>query len=168
MQRQIPTATVAAGAATAPNAAREYVAALARGDARAFAAVTGSSVTSSAMASKRWELFGSSLREEAMEFTPDEPGASSECTSIVLTGGALALEDAISSVSPDMAEPHRLRILVRAKSSHSWFVLGAEARPQDAGESGHDAQVPKKPVILLASNVDGMAHHLLRPPARRT
>jgi hypothetical protein len=149
MRRQIPTATAEPGATTAPAAARDYVVALARGDARRFAAVTGSSVTTSAMESKRRELFGSALRKETMEFTPDQPGAAMECTSIVLQGGALALEDAISSVSPDMADPHRLRILVRAKSPHSWFVLGAEAQLHDGTGSDPDAQVPKKPVILL-------------------
>jgi hypothetical protein len=149
MRQQIPTATAEPGAATAPEAAREYVVALARGDARKFAAVTGSSVTTSAMESKRKELFGSALRKETMEFTPDEPGAALECTSIVLTGGALALEDAISSVSPDMADPHRLAILVRAKSAHSWFVVGAEGPPQDSEESDPEALTLKKPVILL-------------------
>jgi hypothetical protein len=166
--QQVPTSTAEPGAATAPAAAREYVVALARGDARKFAAVTGSSVTTSAMESKRKELFGSALRKETMEFTPDEPGAAMECTSIVLQGGALALEDAISSVSPDMADPHRLRILVRAKSQNAWFVLGAEVQSQDSGEPIREPTLYEKPVILLYPSRPTRVHVRLELDGRVT
>jgi hypothetical protein len=145
--QQVPTSTTEPGATTAPAATREYVVALARGDARKFAAVTGSSVTTSAMESKRKELFGSALRKETMEFTPDEPGAAMECTSIVLQGTAFSIEDALRSSLPTAPVNHRLRILVRAKSPHSWFVLGAEAQSSTAGDPANN--YPKKPVILL-------------------
>jgi hypothetical protein len=145
--QQVPTSTAEPGAPTAPAAAREYVVALARGDARRFAAVTGSSVTTAAMESKRKELFGSALRKESMEFTPDEPGAAMECTSIVLQGTAFSIEDALRSSLPTAPVNHRLRVLVRAKSPNAWFVLGAEAQPRAAGDSANN--YPKKPVILL-------------------
>ena len=141
-----PTTSTGHGARTFGDAAQAYLNAVAKGDTAGYAAATGSTTSTSALAFLRRELFGSSSPTGTFDLVTTSKQTAGK--SIVLKAVAYKFFDRQGTDFPEVPL-HPLFILASNNSDRSWFVLDAVPRRREAHDSDFLRNYCFKPVILL-------------------